>query len=57
MKKLKPRTKSEQAEAITSVEAAENARQERREDKIMEDFDFDDDEDDDIITNGVGDDE
>jgi hypothetical protein len=46
MEKLKPRSKSEQAKAISSAEAAENARRERREDKIMADCDEDDDEED-----------
>jgi hypothetical protein len=44
--KIKPRTKSEQAKAISEAEAAENARRERREDKIMADCDEDDDEED-----------
>ena len=44
--KIKPRSKSEQAKAISSAEAAENARRERREDKIMADCDEDDDEED-----------
>ena len=54
--KTKPRSKVQQAMDISEADAKESARAERTEYQIMDDVD-EDEEDEEILTNGVGDDE